>query len=77
MPITHRETSADHPPGSHLRSPRDLALDELPVLPLFVPDDLYGARSEVVFKPRADGRILLLEMGFAPAGAGGQTEEMR
>jgi len=33
MPITHRETSADHPPGSHLRSPRDLALDELPVLP--------------------------------------------
>jgi peptide/nickel transport system substrate-binding protein len=54
-----------------------IVMDELPVLPLFVADDLYGARSELVFKPRADGRILLLDMGFGPENAGGPTEEMR
>jgi peptide/nickel transport system substrate-binding protein len=41
-----------------------IVMDELPVLPLFVADDVYGTRADVVFEPRADGRILLLDIGF-------------
>jgi peptide/nickel transport system substrate-binding protein len=41
-----------------------IAMDELPVLPLFVQDDIYATRNEVLFQPRADGRILLLDIGF-------------
>jgi peptide/nickel transport system substrate-binding protein len=41
-----------------------IVMEELPVLPLFVPDDVYGTRGELAFHPRADGRILLLDIGF-------------
>lgn len=41
-----------------------IVMDELPVLPLFVQDDIYATRNELVFQPRADGRILLLDVGF-------------
>jgi peptide/nickel transport system substrate-binding protein len=41
-----------------------VVMDELPVLPLWVQDDIYAAREDVVFEPRADGRVALLDMGF-------------
>lgn len=47
-----------------LQQAATIVMDELPVLPLFVQDDLYGTRADIAFKPRADGRIPLLEIGF-------------
>jgi peptide/nickel transport system substrate-binding protein len=41
-----------------------IAMDELPVLPLFVQDDLYASRAELLFRPRPDGRISLVDISF-------------
>jgi peptide/nickel transport system substrate-binding protein len=36
-----------------------LVMDDLPVLPLYVADDVYGVRRGLRFRPRADGEIWL------------------
>lgn len=36
-----------------------LVVDELPIIPLYTPQDVYGVRDGVGFSPRADGEIWL------------------
>ncbi len=35
---------------------------DLPFIPLFVPHEIYGVRSDLVFEPRLDGNVLAQEM---------------
>jgi peptide/nickel transport system substrate-binding protein len=39
-----------------------IVMEELPVLPLYVADDVYGLREHIRFTPRADGEIRLLDV---------------
>ena len=39
-----------------------IAMEDLPILPLFVEDDIYGARPGIAFKPRVDSEIRLLDV---------------
>jgi peptide/nickel transport system substrate-binding protein len=39
-----------------------IAMDELPVVPLWVRDDVYGVRAELTFRPRADAAIRLADV---------------
>jgi peptide/nickel transport system substrate-binding protein len=43
-----------------------VAMEDLPVLPLYIEDDIYGARRGVSFEPRADGEIQLVDITVAP-----------
>jgi hypothetical protein len=33
------------------------ALEQLPLVPLYAPDDVYGVRTTVDWEPRLDGRF--------------------
>ena len=44
-----------------------IVMDELPVLPLWVRDDVYGVRSELTFRLRADASVRLADVRFADA----------
>lgn len=39
-----------------------LAMEDLPLVPLLVPEDVYGVRDEVEWQPRLDGRVLGAEV---------------
>src|SRR4029450_11347228 len=39
-----------------------LAGEDLPVVPLVVPDDAYGGREGITWRPRLDGRVLAVEV---------------
>lgn len=41
-----------------------IVMEELPVLPLFIEDDLYGVRKGVVFHPRAERQIRLADVSY-------------
>ncbi len=43
-----------------------IAMDDLPVSPLWVADNIYGTREDVQFTPRVDGEIRLLDVRFVP-----------
>ncbi|MDI6738845.1 MAG: ABC transporter substrate-binding protein, partial [Candidatus Edwardsbacteria bacterium] len=42
-----------------------LALDEMPMIPLYVRNRTYGVRTGLIFAPRQDGRIKLAELSWA------------
>ncbi len=42
-----------------------LVMKDLPVLPLYVEDDLYGVREGIEFEPRADSEIRLVDVRHA------------
>jgi peptide/nickel transport system substrate-binding protein len=39
-----------------------IAMEDLPVLPLWVRDDVYGVRSDLTFRPRADAAVRLADV---------------
>lgn len=41
-----------------LQAAMRLVMEELPLIPVLIPDDVYGAREGVTWKVRADGRVL-------------------
>jgi hypothetical protein len=41
-------------------------MDDLPVVPLFIRDEIYAVRDYIDFDPRADSEIKLLELRRAP-----------
>ena len=41
---------------------------EVPLVPLAVPDELWGADRRLAFEPRRDRRLRLLDLSFPPAG---------
>ena len=43
-----------------------LALDDLPLVPLVSPEDIYGVREGIEWRPRLDGRVLGAEVHRAP-----------
>lgn len=43
-----------------------IVMEDLPVLPLYVSDDVYAVREGVRFEPRADSEIRLLDVRRAP-----------
>ncbi len=43
-----------------------IVLEDMPVLPLYVADDVYGVRPGVAFKPRPDGEIWLPDVRSEP-----------
>lgn len=43
-----------------------IVMEELPVIPLFTQDNVYGARDGIRFSPRADSQIRLLDVTRAP-----------
>ena len=47
-----------------------LASEELPMLPLFVSDDLYVVSSKLRWDPPVNGAVDVLDMSFVPAAAG-------
>jgi peptide/nickel transport system substrate-binding protein len=51
-----------------------LALDELPLVPLVVPEDVYGVREGIEWRPRLDGRVLGVEVRRVPPGDGAVAE---
>jgi hypothetical protein len=40
-------------------------MEELPVLPLWVRDDIYGVRPELTFRLRADAAVRLADVRYA------------
>jgi peptide/nickel transport system substrate-binding protein len=46
-----------------------MALDELPLVPLLTPEDVYGVRDGIDWRPRLDGRVLGWEVRRRPARA--------
>jgi peptide/nickel transport system substrate-binding protein len=51
-----------------------LALDDLPLVPLVTPDDIYGVREGIEWRPRLDGRVLGAEVRRLPPPAGAVAE---
>ena len=47
-----------------------IALDDLPLVPLVSPEDIYGVREGIEWRPRLDGRVLGVEVRRAPPPAG-------
>lgn len=47
-----------------LQRAAQIAMEELPVLPLVVEDDIYGMRSHIQFEPRADSEIKLIDVNY-------------
>jgi peptide/nickel transport system substrate-binding protein len=45
-----------------LQSVMRAVMDDLPIIPLFVPFELYGVRRDLVWEPRRDGMLRLAEM---------------
>jgi peptide/nickel transport system substrate-binding protein len=43
-----------------------LAMEDLPLIPLVVPEDIYGVRDGVEWQPRLDGRVLGAEVRRRP-----------
>jgi len=43
-----------------------LAMEDLPVVPLVLPDDVYAVREGVLWSPRPDGRVLAYDVGRSP-----------
>jgi peptide/nickel transport system substrate-binding protein len=43
-----------------------IALDDLPLVPLVSPEDIYGVREGIEWRPRLDGRVLGVEVRRAP-----------
>jgi peptide/nickel transport system substrate-binding protein len=43
-----------------------ITMDDLPVVPLFIRDEIYAVRDYIDFDPRADSEIKLLELRRAP-----------
>jgi peptide/nickel transport system substrate-binding protein len=39
-----------------------IAMEDLPVLPLWVRDDVYGVRADLTFRPRADAAVRLADV---------------
>ncbi len=39
---------------------------DLPMIPLFTPNDVWGMRTELQFTPRADGRVLGVDLARSP-----------
>ncbi len=50
----------------HLQGAMRLVMEELPVLPLYVADDIYAVRRGLSFRPRADGVIWLPDVRSIP-----------
>ncbi len=48
-----------------LQRAAQIAMTDLPILPLWVQDDLYAVRDGVTFTPRADGEVRLLDVRVA------------
>jgi peptide/nickel transport system substrate-binding protein len=46
-----------------------LALDDLPLVPLVSPEDIYGVRDGIEWRPRLDGRVLAAEVRRASRGS--------
>jgi peptide/nickel transport system substrate-binding protein len=46
----------------HLEQAMQLAMHDLPLVPLVVPDDLFGLRDDVTWNARADGRMLAVDV---------------
>ena len=47
-----------------------IALDDLPLVPIASPEDIYGVREGIDWRPRLDGRVLGAEVRrVARAGA--------
>lgn len=50
-----------------LQEAASIVMEELPLLPLYVEDEIYGIREGLTFQPRADGEIRLLDVrSFRP-----------
>jgi peptide/nickel transport system substrate-binding protein len=47
----------------------ELAAADLPVIPLYAAQDVYGVREAVDWQPRADGKLLVAEMSWRAAAA--------
>jgi hypothetical protein len=47
----------------------ELAAADLPVIPLYAAQDVYGVRDAVAWQPRADGKLLVAEMRWLAATA--------
>jgi peptide/nickel transport system substrate-binding protein len=45
-------------------------MEDLPIIPLFVPFELYAVRRDLLWEPRRDGMLRLFEMRRAEGGAG-------
>ena len=51
-----------------LRALAERVRSEVPLVPLAVPDELWGADRRLAFEPRRDRRLRLLDLSFPPAG---------
>jgi peptide/nickel transport system substrate-binding protein len=51
---------------SMLQRAAAIAMQELPVLPLFVQDDIYGVREGLQFEARADSEVRVADLAAAP-----------
>jgi len=49
-----------------LQQAMKLAMDELPIIPLLIPDDIYALRRDIRWSPRADGRVLAWDLRREP-----------
>lgn len=47
-----------------LQKASHLAMSDLPLVPVYIEDDIYGMRSGIRFEPRADAEIRLLEVQY-------------
>ena len=56
---------------SHLQkcAPRPVRVDDLPLVPLVSPEDIYGVRQGIRWSPRLDGRVLAADVRRVPPAA--------
>jgi peptide/nickel transport system substrate-binding protein len=56
----------------HYRRLAQLAAEEMPLAPLYVQQDVYGASAAVCWQPRLDAKLLAAEMSFGACEGGPQ-----
>lgn len=61
---THAQSSDELQRRRILQEAAGIAMKDLPVLPVYMEDDIYATRDDLKFEPRADAEIKLLEVKY-------------
>lgn len=61
---THAQSTDDLQRRRILQEAAALAMNDLPVLPIYMEDDIYAMKDDLKFEPRADAEIKLIEVTY-------------
>jgi peptide/nickel transport system substrate-binding protein len=61
---THAQSTDERQRRKILQEAAGIAMKDLPVLPVYMEDDIYATRDDLQFEPRADSEIKLIEVKY-------------